>query len=319
MPFPSSQVEPPAAHLLRHPLAFLWNAVKAFRANQGLLLAGAVAYYALLSIVPLSIVAVIGLSHWIDQNELLRTIGRYLAWLLPGQSQSIVDELSTFLMHRDVLGPVLLVTMIFFSSLAFSVLENAMAVIFHHRKERKRHALVSLVMPYIYIVVLCFGLLLVTLVSGALQVIGKESINFFGASLSLSGISGLLLYLLGLGGEIFMLTSLYFVMPAGRLSFRRALLGGVTAALLWEVTRRLLVWYFSTLSQVNIVYGSFTTAIVVLLSLEIAATFVLFGAQVIAQYERLERTGSDSAPPPPVEPLAEIVDGARPEIYKEKA
>ena len=50
--------------------------------------------------------------------------------------------------------------------------------------------------------------------------------------------------------------------------------------------------YFSTLSQVNVVYGSLTTAIVVLLSLEIAATLVLFGAQVIAQYERLERTGS---------------------------
>jgi len=52
------------------------------------------------------------------------------------------------------------------------------------------------------------------------------------------------------------------------------------------------VLYFATLSQVNVVYGSLTTAIVVLLSLEIAATLVLFGAQVIAQYERLERTGS---------------------------
>ena len=48
---------------------------------------------------------------------------------------------------------------------------------------------------------------------------------------------------------------------------RHALLGGITAALLWELTRRVLVWYFSTLSQVNVVYGSLTTAIVVLLSL----------------------------------------------------
>jgi hypothetical protein len=36
-----------------------------------------------------------------------------------------------------------------------------------------------------------------------------------------------------------------------------------------------LVWYFATLSQVTIVYGSLTTAIVVLLSLEIAATLLL--------------------------------------------
>ncbi len=289
-----------AALLLRHPLKFLWEAIKGFRAAQGLLLAGAVAYYSLLSIVPLLIVSVIALSHFLDQRELLRTIGRYLEWLLPGQSRAIVTELSNFLAHRDVLGPVLVVTMIFFSSLAFTVLESAMAVIFHHRKaDRSRHFMVSAVMPYIYIFCLCIGLLLATLVSGALQLIGQESIDLFGRSWSLSGVSGVLLYLLGLGGEIFMLTSLYLVMPVGRLSVRHALLGGVTAALLWELTRRALVLYFSTLSQVNVVYGSLTTAIVVLLSLEIAATLILFGAQVIAQYERLERTGRMEAPGPP--------------------
>ncbi len=288
-----------AALLLKHPLKFLWEAMKGFKAAQGLLLAGAVAYYALLSIVPLLIVAAIVLSHFIAERELLATIGRYLEWLLPSQSHAIVTELSNFLVHRDVLGPVLIVTMIFFSSLAFTVLEGAMAVIFHHRRaERSRHFLISAVMPYVFIFFLCVGLLLVTLVSGALQVVGEENVAFLGRSWSLSGVSGVLLYLLGLGGEILMLTSLYLVMPVGTLSFRHALLGGVTAALLWEVTRRILVFYFSTLSQVNVVYGSLTTAIAVLLSLEIAATLVLFGAQVIAQYERLERTGRIAAAPP---------------------
>ena len=278
--------------LVRHPLRFLWDAMKAFRASQGLLLAGAVAYYALLSIVPLLIVSVIAMSHFIGRRELLDTVGHYLEWLLPGQSRAIVTELANFLEHRDVLGPVLLGTMIFFSSLAFTVLESAMAVIFHHRKSvHTRHFLVSVVMPYLFIVSLCIGLFLVTLVAGGLQVVGQESIELFGRSWSLSGVSGLLLYLLGLAGEILMLTALYLVMPVGHLSLRHALLGGITAALLWEATRRILVWYFSTLSQVNVVYGSLTTAIVVLLSLEIAATLVLFGAQVIAQYERLERTG----------------------------
>jgi membrane protein len=274
---------------IRHPLRFTWEAAKAFKANQGLLLAGAVAYYALLSIVPLLILSVMALSRFIEQDELMATVGRYLEWLLPGQSKALVEELSNFLLHREVLGPVLLLTLLFFSSLAFTVLESAMAVIFHHRrKERSRHFLVSAVMPYIYILCLCAGLLLVTLVAGALQVVGQESVDLLGRTWSLSGVSGVLLYLLGLAGEIFMLTSLYLVMPVGRLSFSHALLGGVTAALLWEVTRRLMIWYFSSLSQVNVVYGSFTTAIVVLLSLEIAATLVLFGAQVIAQYERLE-------------------------------
>jgi membrane protein len=76
-------------------------------------------------------------------------------------------------------------------------------------------------------------------------------------------------------------------MPVGRLSWQHALIGGATAALLWEITRHVLVWYFGTLSQVNVVYGSLTTAIVVLFSLEIGASLLLLGAQVISEYERI--------------------------------
>ena len=107
----------------------------------------------------------------------------------------------------------------------------------------------------------------------------------------------MLLYLLGFAGEVFVLTSIYMVMPVGRLAWRHALIGGVTAAVLWEITRHVLVWYFATLSQVSVVYGSLTTAIVVLLSLEIAATLLLFGAQVISEYERLGHTRVTSAEP----------------------
>jgi len=283
-----------ARHILADPLGFALKALKAFKANQGLLLAGAVAYYALLSIVPLLILFVIGLSHWIDQAELLKTLGRYLEWLVPGQSRAIVAELKNFVEHRDVIGWVLGVTMIFFSSLAFTVLENAMSVIFVHRVAiRRRHFAISALLPYFYILLLGLGLLLVTLVSGSLQAMGQESVEFLGHVWSLGGISGVLLYLLGVGGEVFVLTSVYLVMPVGRLSLRHALVGGITATVLWEITRHVLVWYFATLSQVSVVYGSLTTAIVVLLSLEIGATLLLFGAQVISEYERLCRGKDD--------------------------
>jgi len=293
-------LEPQAAYVLRHPGAFALQVIKGFRANQGLLLAGAVAYYALLSIVPLLILIAIALSHVIDQAALLEAMGRYIGWLAPGQSRFIVSELENFLAHREVMGWLLLATMLFFSSLAFTVLENAMSVVFLHRVAiRRRHFLVSAVLPYCYILSLGVGLLLVTLVSGSFKALGDKSLEFLGTSWSLSGFSGVLLYLLGLLGEIFMLTSVYMVMPVGRLRLRHALIGGVTAALLWELTRHVLVWYFGTLSQVGLVYGSLTTAIVVLLSLEIAATLLLLGAQVISEYERIGLV----APNAPAKPM----------------
>ena len=287
------------AAIWKHSGAFAIQTLKGFRANQGLLLAGAVAYYALLSIVPLLILTVIALSYVIDQAELLDTVGRYLEWLTPGQSKLIVVELTNFLDHRDVIGWLLLATMIFFSSLAFTVLENAMSVIFVHRVAiRRRHFLVSALIPYCYILFLGLGMLLVTLVSGSLQAMGQESVDFLGRNWSLGGVSGVLLYLLGFAGEIFVVTSIYLVMPVGRLSLRHALIGGLTAAVLWELTRHVLVWYFATLSQVGLVYGSLTTAIAVLLSLDLGATLLLLGAQVISEYERVSRAADDAPPQP---------------------
>ena len=285
---------------MTHPRAFTLRVLRAFRANQGLLLSGAVAYYTLLSIVPLLILILIALSRIIDQGQLLATLGRYLEWVTPGQSEAVIGELASFLDHREVMGWVLLATMLFFSTLAFTVLENAMSVIFLHRVVvRRRHFLVSAVIPYCYIVFLGMGLLLMTLVSGSLQAVGADSVEFLGRNWSLSGASGALLYALGVFGEIFVLTSIYLIMPVGRPSWRHALIGGITATVLWEITRHFLVWYFGTLSQIRVVYGSLTTSIAVLLSFEIAATFLLLGAQVIAEYERIGAQDT-SAPPEPL-------------------
>lgn len=294
------------AYVAGHPMDFTVQCLKGFRANQGLLLAGAVAYYSLLSILPLLMLVVVALSHVIDQQELLATVGRYLNWIVPGQSKPIVNEIAQFLTHRDLVGGVLVVTMLFFSSLAFTVLENAMCVIFRHRVEiRRRHFMISAIMPYCYILSLGAGMLLVTLVAGSLQVMGEESVRLFGYDWSLNGVSGALLYLLGFAGEVLVLTSIYLVMPVGRLSLSHALIGGVTAALLWEVARHILVWYFSTLSQVNVVYGSMTTAIVVMFSLEIGATLLLFGAQVISEFERAGREEQFREPEPMTTPLVQ--------------
>ena len=136
------------AWILGHPLDFALQCVRAFRANQGLLLAGAVAYYALLSIVPFLMLVVVVLSHFIDELNLLLTLRRYLELIVPGQSGPMVEEVAHFLDTRDLITWVLGFTMLFFSSLAFTVLENAMSVIFVHRVAvRRRHFLVSAVLP----------------------------------------------------------------------------------------------------------------------------------------------------------------------------
>ena len=292
-------VKPRRAYVLRHPAAFALGVLKAFQANQGLLLAGAVAYYALLSIVPLLVLMVIALSSVVDQEVLLATLGRALEYVVPGRDREVVAELRAFLDHREAIGWVLLVTMLFFSSLGFKVLENAISVIFLHRIiKRRRHWVVSLLLPFAYIVFIGVVLIAGTYVIADLVAMGGENLVLLGHSWSLVGPSRFLVYLAGVAGEILLISAIYYFMPAGRLSTLHALIGGAAAGLLWEVVRLALGWYFATLSQVSVVYGSLATAIVVLLSLEVAATLLLLGAQVIAEYERIEISEAPQEPEP---------------------
>jgi len=280
----------PSTLVVAHPLRFIGAVLARFRANQGLLLAGAVAYYTLLSLIPLLILLLIALSHVIDEARLLATLSEYLEFVVPGQSLAIVGELRGFLAHREAIGGVLLLSMLLFSALAFTVLENAMSVIFFHRVSvRRRRFIVSALLPYVFIVFLGAGLLVVTVVSGKLAVLATHNVTLLGVPRSLQEVSSYLLYGVGVVGEILLLTAIYLVMPVGRLSLRHALIGGIAAGLLWEITRHVLVWYYDTIAQIQVVYGSLTTAIAVLLSVEIAAIVLLLGAQVIAEYERVGR------------------------------
>jgi YihY family inner membrane protein len=281
--FQGADQEPPWSRLL----VFTRRVLVDFRRNQGLLLAGAVAYNTLLSLVPLLALLLVALSRLIEERLLLHTVRLNLDFLVPGQASAITDQLAAFLRHRDVVGGIGIAALLFFSAMAFSILENAMAMIFHHRARKRRHPALSAVIPYLFMMALGAGLLLVTVITGGLESIGRGSIRVLGHPWSLARFSRTLLYTLGVVGSTLMLTALYIVLPARRITFRWALIGGLAATALWEVVRHLLVWYFRTLSLVNVVYGSLATTVIVLLTLETAALILLFGAQVVAELERV--------------------------------
>jgi len=263
------------------------NVLRGFRKNQGFLLSGSIAYYTLLSIVPMLTITLVVLSHFIDEATLQRTLTTHLEMIMPGYASSLTREVWVFIKTRKVIGVVGFFFMLFFSSIAFTVLENAMSVIFFHRvRIKRRHFMISAVIPYLYIVFLGIGILVVSFIAGALQALERTQIVVFGLSLELHWSTGIILYVSGVIGEILMLTSLYLVMPVGRITFRHALVGGVTATILWEGTRHVLVWYYSTLSLVSLIYGSLATVVIALLSIEVAAIILLLGAQVIAEFER---------------------------------
>ncbi len=279
---------------LKTSFLFIKNALVRFRANQGILLSGAIAYYTLLSIIPLFTLLLTGLSHFFAEEQLLTIVQNNLSLLIGDQSEVLTSQIATFIDHRETVSWVVLLVLVFFSSMAFTVLENAMSVIFFHRVIiHRRHFLISAIIPYIYIALLGLSILIITLISGAMNMLDQSQITVFIWTWQMNNVTEAFLYGLGMIGLTLLLTSFYMVMPVGKISFRYAFIGSVSVVILWEATRHILVWYFSTLSMVNLIYGSLATTIVALLFLEMAAIILLFGAQLIAEYERLDHINAE--------------------------
>lgn len=277
-----------SAEALRAAWQFTHRVVSRFLANKGFLLASAVSYNALLSLVPLFALLLVILSHVYDEQRLTDLLLTEFSALMPGHTEFLARQVQSFLGNRDLIGWIGFVVLVFFSSFAFRSLEDAFAVIFP-RERGTRRLWISAIIPYAFILVMGLGLLLQAILVTLVEELSSSEIAVFDGYFTASEVSTAAVSSLGFLGLAALFTGIYRFMPVTDVPLRHAVIGGLVAAILWEIVRNILVWWFSSMSLVNVVYGSLATVIIVLLTLETAAVILLLGAQIIAELEPVRR------------------------------
>jgi len=233
------------------------------------------------------------LAGVVDEARLLEMLSIQARHLAPAHAEILLEAVRTLLESRDVIGVLGFPVLLLFSSFAFRMLEDALAIIFHapDAQHPGRSVWVSVLLPYAFMLVLGAGLLALTLLVTLASSLNALWLALFERELPLAGLSGPMLNLTSFLGVFLLFSAIYKFLPVVQVALRRAVVGGLVAALLWEGVRLMLVYYFANISFVNAVYGSLATLIVVLLSLEVGAIILLLGAQVIAELERNARLG----------------------------
>jgi membrane protein len=217
----------------------------------------------------------------------MEAINTEVSLISPKATSMVVDALGSFLESRQLVGWIGIGVLLFFSSMAFRVLENAIAVIFHRKSPpKKRSFWISALLPYLFIALVAVGLIVLTAITAVVESSKGRAYELGGVDFALHRLAGIGLHAAGFLGVVLLFTTLYKVMPVTKISFLLALSGGATAAVMWELLRAGLVSYFTHLSMVNAIYGSMATTIILLLTMEAAAFIVLLGAQVIADLQR---------------------------------
>lgn len=287
-----------ARRLARQVLGFSLRTLRAFSANGGLELVGALAYNGLLSVVPLFLLTTAVFAPFVDRHTFIQVVAREMRQMLPAvQAQPITEAILDMLKEPFSGGLFGLGALVFFSTLAFRTLQHALDVIFIHRREHHgpRSQLKSSLIALAYVSAAGFASLL-----SAMALVSLDRFPWLAHRIPrFAGWVGVVAMAL-------VLASIYWVMPVGRGYPRAVLWAGAIAASFWQGLQSLLIWYFANISSVNLIYGSLAGIVVVLFSFELGAAIVLLAAQVIAELEKSWRAGLRwyQVPPPSRPPFA---------------
>jgi membrane protein len=252
-----------------------------FFADRGTHLAAMVAYFALLSFVPLIFLALslLGLAHRADASDFLV---RELQRAFPGTSVgSIIRLVHKVQDNAATLGIIGGVALLWSSVSLFSALESAFNIVYGlpNRSFLRGKALATTLM--VTMVTFLFASLLV----GALGVeVLKRYAPGFVANGVVAYIVSIAVSLLGVFG---FLLAVYWFLPTAAVSFHDALPGAALAALVLEASFQVLP-IFVRLAGVSPTLRVLGAPAILLLWLYVMANVVVFGAEL--NWWRAERT-----------------------------
>jgi membrane protein len=255
--------------------------VTKFFADRGTHLAAMVAYFALLSFVPLIFIALslLGFVHRADASDFLV---RELQRAFPGTSVgSIITLVHKVQDNAATLGIIGGVALLWSSISLFSALESAFNIVYGlpNRPFLRGKALAATLM--VAMITILFASLLV----GALgvEVLKRRAPGFVGNAI-LSYVVSIAVSLLGV--FVFLL-AVYWFLPTADVSFRDALPGATISAVVLEASFQILP-VFVRLAGVSPTLRVLGAPAILLLWLYVMANVVVFGAEL--NWWRAERT-----------------------------
>jgi membrane protein len=247
--------------------------VTKFFADRGTHLAAMIAYFALLSFVPLLFLALamLGFAGQADQDSFFV---KELHKIFPGQSlDSLLSAVRAIQENATTLGLVGAAALLWSSLSLFSVLESAFNIVYDRPNRSFLHgkALASLLM---------IGSVVTLFVSLVVGSVGVEAMKHYAPGFTANTVVAVTVsVLVSLWGVFVFLVSVYYVLTNQRLTVRDVIPGAVTAAILLEGTFQLLPGYLRLSKELPALQAT-GGPVILLVWLYVMANVIVFGAEV---------------------------------------
>lgn len=267
---------------LYHCLRILSLVVEGFITNRCLLLASALTYTSLLSLVPL-LALMLSILKGLGVHNTLEPI---LLEKLSAGSEEVVSQIIRYIDRTNVkaLGALGLAGLI---ATAISLIGNIELALNRIWGVHKTRSLGRKFSDYLS-VLLTFPILMVA----ALGLTGSiQSATLVRAVLQLPGLSHLVLFLAILSPYFLMwlaLTFLYSYLPNTTVPVRSAFFGGVIAGTLWQLAQWAYIHFQVGVARYNAIYGAFAQLPIFLVWLYVSWIVVLLGAVIACAHQNIK-------------------------------
>jgi membrane protein len=244
--------------------------------------AAGVAYYAIISIFPLLLGLIAVFGFFLPSVDLQDTLLKFVGNNIPGATNIIKDNIAVVIRLRGVMSILSFVILFWGASAWFGAISlsinRAWDIIKNRQFLIRKASEIGMV----------FGtgiLFLLSLGASAVVTFMRGVFNMPTANLDTVYITGRVVAFLFMFA-IFLL--LYKFVPNVKTQWRHIWLGALLAAVFFELARSLFLFYLANFANYQIIYGSITSIIVLLIWIYYSSLIIILGAEFTFQYSRLK-------------------------------
>lgn len=266
----------------------LTRAVRQSLQFDSVITAAAIAYFALFSLFPFTLLSITIASFTLDPLMDQQGTLQKLEFIAPALGQLLGKNINEIIRVRGPITGVALVGLIWSASTIFYALTQTLNKIWGNKRSRAVWKVRGLAI--LFVLALVGPILFLASFAGSLI---SNVLTWLPDQINLN--EGIVSFVMAIPLDIALFMVLYILLPHGRATWREVLLGAVGAGLLWELAKKAFLFFISTyISVSNLVYGSVAAIIAFLVWAYLSGLIFLFGAFLSVSYHRLKQQQQES-------------------------
>ena len=269
--------------------------------------AGAIAYYAIVSFFPLTLLLIAFNSAFLQSNEVQMNIINKAEDLMPGLQQLVMPNLQQLIKASETVGFVSTVVLLYSATLFFASFAQNINIAWEEAESRHflKDRFIGLVIIAGMVMFIIFILLITTFFETVPQFFPDWAASLGELIVRLNSFQQMFLQYLPTFSIFMMLLLLYKYIPNCQVYWREAFLACSFSGLSIQLTKWIFVWYVTEWpDRYSIIYGSLGTIVVFMLWIYLFSYIILLGGHIsaaTAHFFRSKRERFAELPPFPAE------------------